>query len=236
MINQYMLLWFEAPLQSWGSDSKFYRRDTQEFPTKSGVLGLLCAASGLSGPQREFLATFAPLRQTAVSFDRMGKLAEPLLRDFHMVGGGYDSSDPWQSLMELKSASGHTPSYPSKVTNRYYLQDAAFAVVLEIPSVMVSAVSQALTNPVWDLYLGRKCCVPTEFIYQGVYDSETTALEAAVILASSKHREENFRVEDFNRIDQVGNTITLNDVPLQFGEVKQYRERRVVVKYAARSE
>jgi len=52
MSNPYLLLWFEAPLQSWGSDSKFGRRDTQTFPTKSGVLGLVCSALGAGGEQR----------------------------------------------------------------------------------------------------------------------------------------------------------------------------------------
>ena len=41
MANPYLLLWLEAPLQAWGHDSKFGRRDSLDFPTKSGVLGLL---------------------------------------------------------------------------------------------------------------------------------------------------------------------------------------------------
>jgi len=43
MSTRYLLLWLQAPLQSWGYDSKFGRRDTLNFPTKSGVLGLLDA-------------------------------------------------------------------------------------------------------------------------------------------------------------------------------------------------
>lgn len=34
-----LLLWLEAPLQSWGGDSRFGRRDTLPFPSRSGVLG-----------------------------------------------------------------------------------------------------------------------------------------------------------------------------------------------------
>ncbi len=36
-----LLLWLEAPLQSWGADSRFGRRATLPFPTRSGVLGLV---------------------------------------------------------------------------------------------------------------------------------------------------------------------------------------------------
>ena len=47
MSTSYLLLWLEAPLQSWGADSKFGRRDTLNFPTKSGVTGLLLCALGV---------------------------------------------------------------------------------------------------------------------------------------------------------------------------------------------
>ena len=70
MPNPNLLLWLEAPLQSWGFDSKFGRRDTLAFPTKSGVLGLVCSALGRGGEQKAFLAKFATLGQTVVSFVR----------------------------------------------------------------------------------------------------------------------------------------------------------------------
>ena len=49
--DPYLLLWLEGPLQAWGYDSKFGRRDTLPFPTKSGLLGLLCCARGAGGPE-----------------------------------------------------------------------------------------------------------------------------------------------------------------------------------------
>ena len=64
MDTRWMLLWFEAPLQSWGADSKFSRRDTLEYPTKSGVLGLVLCAMGASGEQKDLLAYFLDLKQT----------------------------------------------------------------------------------------------------------------------------------------------------------------------------
>ena len=41
-----LLLRLAAPLQAWGSDSKFETRKTDREPTKSGVVGLLAAALG----------------------------------------------------------------------------------------------------------------------------------------------------------------------------------------------
>ena len=240
MNNPYLSLWFEAPLQSWGSDSKFGRRDTQTFPTKSGVLGLVCAALGAGGEQRELLAEFATLGQTAISFVRARQTAndeikedrEPLLRDFHMVGSGYDDQDPWASLLIPKTSEGKKAvGGGTKMTYRYYLQDAAFAVVLEVPADKADAIAQAFQNPAWDVYLGRKNCVPTDFIYRGTFDNETAALAHSVLIGREKNRVEDFRVTQ-GAMGDADEVFTLNDVPVQFGEDKRYLDRQVSLRYA----
>lgn len=236
MASQYLLLWLEAPLQSWGFDSMFGRRDTLKFPTRSGVLGLLCAALGYSGEQKEFLAQMSSKQQLVVSYLRNDEkkqtiTPEPLLMDFQMVGSGYDDSDPWQSLLIPKTSEGKKAvGGGSKMTYRYYLQDARFAVVLECSQAESTLFSEALQNPMYDLFLGRKNCVPTEFIYQGVFDSENVALEQATEIANQKGCKEYFRVVEGDHPD--GDSMTLNDIPLQFGEVKKYRDRRVSIVYS----
>jgi CRISPR system Cascade subunit CasD len=243
MHSAYLLLWFEAPLQSWGSDSKFGRRDTQTFPTKSGVLGLVCSALGAGGEQRALLAEFAALNQTVISFARSKPTAEgaikkqdrePLLRDFHMVGSGYDDQDPWASLLIPKTNDGKKAvGGGAKMTYRYYLQDAVFAVVLEVPVDKAEAIAQALQNPAWDVYLGRKNCVPTDFIYRGTYDYEMIAIEQAGAIAKQKNRIEDFRVlQGVLGEGDADEVITINDVPVQFGEDKRYRDRQVSLIYA----
>lgn len=42
-------MWLEGPLQSWGVNSKYGRRDTLQFPTKSGILGIILCAMGKGG-------------------------------------------------------------------------------------------------------------------------------------------------------------------------------------------
>ena len=241
-MNKYILLWFEAPLQSWGSDSKFGRRDTLAFPTKSGVLGLVCSALGAGGAQRDLLAEFAPLHQTAISFARCKQKEdkvvkqdrEPLLRDFHMVGAGYDDKDPWASLLIPKTSEGKKPNGAgTKMTYRYYLQDAAFAVALEVPGDKAESIAEALQNPAWDIYLGRKNCVPTDFVYRGTFDQETAALEQAGTIAGEKQRIEDFRVvQGALGEGEADEVFTINDVPVQCGEDKRYRDRQVSLIYA----
>ncbi len=236
MRTRWMLLWFEAPLQSWGADSKFGPRDTMDFPTKSGVLGLLCAALGASGEQRELLAEMAPLRQTVISYVRPGRERETTLMDFHMVGSGYDDSDPWQSLMIPKTAEGKKAvGGGTKMTYRYYLQDARFAVILEVPEKRADSFAEALLNPVFDIYLGRKNCVPTDFVFRdgNIFNTEEDAVAAIAELFEEKKKiNKDFDlVEDFRVVsgEADGEILTLNDVPIQFGPVKQYKDRRVTI-------
>lgn len=232
--NPYLLLWLEGPLQAWGHDSKFGVRNTLNFPSRSGVLGLLCCARGADGPQVEWLEQMSHMAMEVRSYvriDRNGKVAlrEPALRDFQMVGSGYDDSDPWQSLLIPKTSAGKKAvGGGTKMTYRYYLQDSMFAVVLQIPKTQSEQLAESLQNPVWDLYLGRKTCVPTEMIYQGLFEDKDSAWHQAQLLADNKRRLASFAVVEGGS-EEDGDVITLNDVPVQFGLQKRYRDRRVTL-------
>lgn len=232
MSDPYLLMWLEAPLQSWGHDSKFGRRDSLDFPTKSGVYGLLCCALGAGGKQTDWLAHWADRDLQVEAYVPINKQGDPLprqplLRDFHMVGSGYDDQNPWQNLLIPKTSEGKKPNGAgTKMTYRYYLQDMAFAVALQGSQEELAALEQALQNPVWDLYLGRKSCVPTEFIAQGIYSDSQAAMDKAKQLALSKNRVPVFQVLQG---EHEGEVLTLNDIPIQFGEQKLYRDRRVTV-------
>lgn len=232
MTDPYFLLWLEGPLQSWGHDSRFGRRDTLAFPTKSAILGLLCCARGARGEQREWLLAWAERDMQVIAFGpddgREASVSrQPLLRDFHMVGSGYDDKHPWQTLLiPKKSDGGKAVGGGTKMTYRYFLQDHCFAVLLQVPNEQSDSLAAALREPVWDLRLGRKACVPTEFIYQGRYASLAAAAEQAEELAKEKQRKPLFQVLQG---EHEGEQITLNDVPLQFGPHKRYRDRRVTV-------
>ncbi len=232
MSNPYLLLWLEAPLQSWGHDSKFGRRDSLGFPTKSGVLGLLCCARGAGGEEIAWLEKWADQDMQVMAFvprDKQGKPlpCQALMRDFHMVGSGYDDQDPWMTLMIPKTSEGKKAvGGGAKMTYRYYLQDMAFAVAIQAPDVLLKEAAEALVSPMWDLYLGRKNCVPTEFIVQGIFATAGQAMQVGERLAANKNRAPIFRVLQG---EHEGEVLMLNDIPLQFGEHKKYRDRRVTV-------
>jgi len=134
-----LLIRLVAPLQSWGTQSHFTNRDTGLEPSKSGVIGLICAALGR--PRQAPLDDLIRLRM-GVRLDRPGTIQ----RDFHIV----------QNVLLPKGNN----TKDSIITNRYYLSDAAFLVGLEGELPLLEEIQQALKQPVWQLFLGRKAFPP----------------------------------------------------------------------------
>ncbi|MFE3032943.1 type I-E CRISPR-associated protein Cas5/CasD [Streptomyces canus] len=81
MTGHVLLIRLAAPLQSWGTVSRFSRRDTHSRPTKSGVIGLCAAALGHDRADElgELTAT-----RFGVRADHPGTP----VRDYHIVGAG----------------------------------------------------------------------------------------------------------------------------------------------------
>lgn len=144
-----LLLRLAGPFQSWGTQSRFTVRDTGREPSKSGVIGLLCAALGR--PRTAPVADLASLRM-GVRVDREGAVK----LDYHTTGGTHRRGDPY----------GVAKADGSRTTNailshRYYLADASFLVGLESPDdSLLQCVDRALAEPVWQIFLGRKSFVP----------------------------------------------------------------------------
>lgn len=225
-----LLMWLEGPLQGWGVSSKFDSRETLPFPTLSGVCGLLCAALGASGEQRELLAQISEAGWNVLAFTRKNCPVSPVLRDFHMIGSGYDTDNPWLNLLIPKTINGKRPSgVPGqKLTYRYLLQSAAFAVFLTFrEEALAEKLLYALQHPVWGPFLGRKHAAPTEIIAQGVYFSAEEARLRACQLMEEKHLELLFEVVE--GFQEEGEPQIVNDVPVSFGDHKTYRDRYVTV-------
>lgn len=142
-----LLLRLAGPMQSWGVESRFSIRDTGREPSKSGVIGLLCAALGR--PRHVPVDDLAALRM-GVRVDREGALK----MDYHTAGGGTLAGAPYG----VAKASGDRPE--TVVSHRYYLADADFLVGLEGDKALLAQVDAALAAPVWQLCLGRKAFVP----------------------------------------------------------------------------
>ena len=198
----FLTLRFVGPLQSWGTDSQYSRRNTGLMPTRSAVAGMCCAALGLSRgseDEREFLNRFASVRMTSVVVPRKaGKknLQVRRLQDYHTV-------------MNTKTAQGATKD--CHITYRQYLTDASFGVILEGPKPLLKEIRDALSNPVWGVWLGRKCCIPAAPVLAGLKETK----EGAMTLIIGEQRIESMtRQEEVTEFSEGGDSLT--DVPVSF--------------------
>lgn len=147
-----VFLRLEGPLQAWGDTSKFVIRRSMDAPTKSGVLGLVCCALGLS---RDAARNRLPELNTlamAVRIDRPGAR----WWDYHTVGAGI-------GILNAKGKikiNAQTKEPETLITRREYLADASFLVALQGNAGLIASVAEALANPIWPVYLGRRSCPP----------------------------------------------------------------------------
>lgn len=146
-----LILRLEGALQSWGTASKWDERGTEEFPTKSGIVGLLGCAMGLErGDPR--LAELDAAITVAVRTDRTGGR----FTDYQTVTGS-----PLRNAEGKPKSTGNT-----LVSPRTYLQDACFTVVIQTDETWSARIVAALKDPKWCIYLGRKTCVPSRPILE----------------------------------------------------------------------
>lgn len=228
MLNDiaYLALRLEGPLQSWGFDSQYNRRNTGLLPTKSAVLGMCCAALGVprgSMEEKTLLEQCASLRLLTVAIPRrdpkyregIKELSVRRITDYHTV-------------QNTKTASGGTKV--THLTYRQYLCDATFSCVLSGNAELINRLAkdekgQGLENPVWGIWLGRKACIPTAPVFAGIFSTEIDALCELLgdqPLDTFTHQREVERFED--------GSDSLPDQPLCFAApdgIRKFALRRV---------
>ncbi len=178
----YLALQLEGPLQSWGFDSQFNRRNTGLMPSKSAILGMCLAALGIdrgSEEEKALLIECTQLRLLSVAIprrvskyqDQTKELPVRRITDYHTV-------------QNTKSADGASKK-DAVLTYRQYLCDASFACVLSGEKTLIERLAygenritpqNGLANPVWGLWLGRRACIPTKPVFVGVFSTEQEAL------------------------------------------------------------
>jgi CRISPR system Cascade subunit CasD len=199
-----------GPMQSWGTRSRFSNRDTGLEPSRSGVIGLVCAALGR--PREASLDDFALDKVTmAVRVDREGRL----MRDYH-TAQNVRRADPTKGTQE------------TVLSERFYLADADFLVALQGDRAFLDRLDAALSRPIWPLFLGRKAFVPSLPVSEGV--SEDELIEAINKVGWRKrHRNDKQPEERLRGVVEVpyGTGEPRTDVPLSFIS----RERRFGVRH-----
>jgi CRISPR system Cascade subunit CasD len=199
-----LLMRMRAPMMSWGDHSRFTIRDTRREPTKSAVIGLLCAALGR--PRWEPVHDLAALKM-GVRVDREGVM----LCDYHTVMDSIKSSGkPGDTVL----------------SDRYYMADADYLVGLEGDQSLLETLDTALASPCWQLYFGRKSFVPSCPIQIGI-----TELELSKALEDLQNYPSRTKEPKLRCVLEVENSLdTRRDVPLDW-QKRLFGSRCVETKY-----
>ncbi len=206
-----LLLRLAGPLQAWGDNSRFTKRHTRREPTKSGVIGMLASAQGKrrTEPLEDLLAL-----EFAVRVDQPGSI----LRDFH-------TAIRWEAAKR--------ESMP--LSYRYYLEDAVFVAGVAGEATLIGSLAEAVRNPHWAPYLGRRSCPPSRPVYLGVVQTDVREAVSSVDWQAADWYRQKMRKEEVIlpiRADaraQEAGTEVLRDVPQSFDPRRRLHQWREVV-------
>ena len=204
-------------MQAWGHSSRFNRRTSASWPVKSGVVGMLCAALGIERDDEAGIARLADLSMTVYTLQNSGQR----LTDYHTVGGGYDSNSHPQKFFDSKNGQSI-----AVLTDREYLLDCKFGIILSGEEETIAQCATAIQNPKWGVWFGRKCCLPAARIFEGIFDAEDKAKARLMELAQQLALE----IKPWRTVTEAetfeDGTDSLMDIPINFA-TRTYQTRRI---------
>jgi len=175
-MGDFLILKLHGPMQAWGEHTFEGLRPSANFPTRSGVLGLLGACLGIARNEHERLQALADSVAMAVRLDKRSVTRKDgtarLLRmvkmtDYHTV------KDAREGYVGLKS-------HETIQTWREYLYDAEYTVVLwNRPNAVLNLdeLEAAVKRPIFTPYLGRRSCPLSRPLFEKRLET-ANALEA----------------------------------------------------------
>ena len=117
------------------------------------------------------------------------------------------------------------------LSERHYLLDARFGVLLEGERDWLEEIAAKLRNPTWGVWLGRKCCIPASPLVVGVGSDGDGALQ---LLLKAAGLDEARTLSQFDHViegEKAEGTDAewLNDAPVAFGAAigERHAPRRI---------
>lgn len=159
---RYLMLKLAGPMQAWGGHSYEDLRPSHNFPTRSGLLGLLAACLGVDRDDAERQQDLARSLEFTVRSDWRKKKPVVKLADFHTV-------------LDARKVDGKPNPYPV-VSRREYLFDAQFTVAVAHSgqgSFTLDEVESALRKPVYTPFLGRRSCPLARPLFEAGVEAES---------------------------------------------------------------
>jgi len=205
---KYLILKLHGPMQAWGEHTFEGHRPSANFPTRSGLLGLLGACLGIGRTESEKLRSLADSIGMAVRVDtrcltilggRVQRLRQLKITDYHTVK---DARKDYTGLDQHETIQ----------TWREYLLDAEFSVALwnvAQASINLDEIAQAVRQPYFTPYLGRRSCPLARPLFEACLQAENVldalrniAPNGGVIYSEEKADVRMMRVRDVPLINQ----------------------------------
>lgn len=141
-------------MQAWGGHTYEDYRPIHDFPTRSGIEGLLAACLGIDRDDHAALNALAESFRFAVREDGGMNIRKRKITDFH-------------TIKDARKVDGKTNPYPV-VSRREYMFDQKFTLALEAKpqaTYTLEQFAQAVQKPCYTPVLGRRSCPLNEPLF-----------------------------------------------------------------------
>ncbi len=206
---------FQGPLQSYGTDSHFEIRHTDDYPSKGAVLGLVAAALGIRRDETAKLQELDKLHMV-VRVDQNGQICKD-----------------YQTAYKPKYKKGDKEH--TYITHRYYLEDAVFLVAIEGEDELIKRIYEALKKPYFALFYGRRSCPVNYDFLLGIYEGEAMAqINEQPWMAADWYKKKRSKQERI-RLDIYGDIVCMSeakqkmlrqDQPISFSQMGRQHNLR----------
>lgn len=158
--NRYLLFQLYGPMSSWGDVAVGESRVSAALPGRSALLGMLGAAAGLKRTNEDQLDSLS----ASVRFAVLALSTGHFMRDYHTV-----QVPPASALKKRPARTRRDELAVPKselgtiLSSRDYRGDGLYRIAVENTArgdFSLEWLQQALLEPVFPLYLGRKACPP----------------------------------------------------------------------------
>ena len=166
-------------MASWGDIAVGEQRPSHAYPTKSAILGLLCAAQGITRDEDAAMAQLNAEVKMAIQVFHRGHF----LTDYHTIQAAPQVALKKQKAYTRKeelAALSQSARSGTILSSREYRMEAYYRVALHADRDVLNALEAALKEPVFVPYLGRKACplalplypqLVAEDLFESAFDS-----------------------------------------------------------------
>ncbi|RJR20372.1 MAG: type I-E CRISPR-associated protein Cas5/CasD [Nitrospiraceae bacterium] len=209
-MKDFLIIKLHGPMQAWGEHTFEGLRPSANFPTRSGILGLLGACLGIRRNEPERLQQLADSVGIAVRVDE---------RDFRVV-----KITDYHTVRDARADYIGKGKHETILTWREYLLDAHFSIaVWNHPgaAITLDALEAAVKRPCFTPYLGRRSCPLT----RPLFESRLKAVDSQEALKNiAPHRGTIYSEEG----DETVRRFRMRDVPL-VRQPRQFAARNLYV-------